>query len=474
LLWRYRTGAVKGAGVLKAGPKGNDAGQGPIPPGLTALEFCAWWGGKPYAWQAPLIEELCADTRPRLGYIQVGRKNGKSFLAACIAIDEMVRKGGQVFLIADSERNLKSALYSELVRQCQQSPQLAGCVLIYKDHLECPQSGGRIELRPNNLGASQSINGDLVLFDEVHMQKRREIWDGMSYVGAASKRFLLLGITTPGYEVVSLAHDLYMEVQAGETWGKIYEATDKSCALDDEAALRQANPVFDEDPDHWRAVYAHERKAVQENDYRRFRLGQWTAVATRWLPQGAWAARTAPAEYRLEERLWVGFDGSYSGDSSALVACNSQGHIKVLGLWENPGRKDWRVPRHEVAAAVADVMDHYDAILHVDPPYWGSEIAEWDQRWPGRVIECPTNSGIRMAHWCSEFEARLLEGAITHDGHRALEEHMSHATVKMTSHGVVITKPTEWSPLKIDAAVACVLAVAHAAITPAVEPVFVM
>lgn len=460
--------------VLAAGPK-QDLSTAAIPRDLDPVAFMAWWGGKPYRWQEPLISEYCAPERPRIAYVQVGRKNGKSFLAAAIAIDEMVRMGGQVFLIADSERNLKSALFHELCTQVRNSPQLSACVLLYKDHLECPASGGRIDLRPNNLGASQSINADLVLFDEVHMQKRREIWDGMSYAGSASRRFLLLGITTPGYEVVSLAHDLYVEVKAGELAGKIYEATDPACAVDDPQALREANPVYDEDPEHWAMVYASERKSVQENDYRRFRLGQWTAVATRWLPQGAWEARTAPNTHRLGERLWVGFDGSYSGDSTALVACNAAGHIKILGMWENPkpGKSDWRVPRHEVNAAVADVMDHYDATLYADPPYWGQELAEWDVKWPGRVEECPTGSSVRMAAWCSEFEARLLEGAISHDGDRRLEAHMSHATVKMTSHGIVIVKPTEWSPLKIDGAVATVLAVAHAAINT--EPdVFVL
>jgi hypothetical protein len=34
------------------------------------------------------------------------------------------------------------------------------------------------------------------------------------------------------------------------------------------------------------------------------------------------------------EDIVVGFDGSWSGDSTAIVACTTDGHIFVLGSWE--------------------------------------------------------------------------------------------------------------------------------------------
>ena len=407
-----------------------------------------------------------------MAYVQVPRKNGKSFLAAVIAIDEMVRVGGQVFLIADSERNLKSALFTELVRQVNGSPQLTACVHVYKDHLECPASGGGIFLRPNNLSASQSINPDLVLFDEVHMQKTDSVWNGMGLAGDAAVRPLLLGITTPGYETVSLANDLYAQVVAGSMDGQVFEAP-MGCALDDEAALLVANPILVERPELLER-FRYDPTKISEHDYRRFRLGQWTVGATAWLPTGAWAARRAPAEYSEGERLWVGFDGSYSGDSTALVACNAAGHVKVMGAWENPTptKRGWRVPRGEVQAAVKDVMERFEATLFYDPPYWQSEGAEWDREWPGRVVEWPTNSPARIAPACSEFEARVLNGDLTHDGDRRLEAHVSHCTPKMTSSGVVVVKPSEHSPAKIDLAIAAIIAVSEAVIAAPVEDVW--
>jgi phage terminase large subunit-like protein len=242
------------------------------------------------------------------------------------------------------------------------------------------------------------------------------------------------------------------------------------CALDDDAALLASNPILAERPELLDR-FRYDPAKISEHDYRRFRLGQWTVGATAWLPTGVWTALCGPEEYSLGERLWVGFDGSYSGDSTALVACNSRGHVKVLGAWENPkpGTRGWRVPRDEVQTAVSAVMADYDATLYPDPPYWQSEIADWDRRWPGRVLEFPTNSAARMAPACSEFEARVLEGSLSHDGHRQLDAHLSHATPKMTPGGVVIVKPSPDSPLKIDLAVAAVIAVSQAVIHAGVE-----
>lgn len=449
--------------VLPAGPKSKDAQWATLPIDLSPSAFsAAVHRDPPYAWQSPLLDEVLAG--PRVAYVQVARKNGKSRFAADVAL-YVAAKGGQVFLIADSERNLRSALFHELNQLVRRSPQLTAAFLLYKDHLECPATGGTISLRPNNLSASQSINPDLVIFDEVHMQKTDAIWNGMVLAGAASPTSLLLGITTPGYDITGLAHTLYEGVKAGTAWGRIFEPSDPDCALDDMRSLREANPVLQDRPD-MADVFDFERTTMPEHDYRRFRLGQWTTTASAWLPYGAWDARRSPLEYEPGERLWVGFDGSYSGDSTALVACNTMGHLKVMGLWENPGRQGWRVPRGEVKDTVARLMQDYDVTMFCDPPYWGAEIAEWDIQYPRRVVEFPTFSPANMAPACTAFYAAVMDRRLTHDGDPRMARHVANAVVKVSQRGDYITKQDKDSPAKIDLAVAAVIAYSQAAIAP--------
>jgi phage terminase large subunit-like protein len=455
--------------AIKAGPKRRDLAALPaVPPGGGPAEWVAAVCGPHYSWQAPIVAELLADDRPRVAYVQVPRKNGKSRLAASVALAEMCLRGGAVYLIADSERNLRSALFRELVHMVTRSA-LVDSVHVYQARLECPESGGFVECRPNNLSASQSINPTLVIFDEVHMQRGDEIWNGMVLAGAADPNALLLGITTPGYDMTSLAHGLYEQVQSGELWGRVYEPSDPNCAHDDPAALREANPVLADRPD-LEAVFRSELSRLPEHEYRRFRLGQWTATAASWLPAGAWSACRDESPFDWSRRTWRGFDGSYSHDSTALVAANDAGQVTVVGVWERPAflppAEPWRVPRDEVQRALHDVMERTDATLLYDPPYWESEGLEWQRLWGKRVVEFPTGSAARMAPACTAFYAAVLEGRVrdcsTGPARAVLAAHLANAVTKQTQHGTVITKQREWSPKKIDAAVAAVVAASQA------------
>lgn len=469
--------------AIKAGPKPDLSGAY-LPTGLPGSQFAEETHGAPYTWQRPILDRYTADQRPRVAYVQVPRKNGKSWLGAALAIDEMCQRGGQVFLISDSERNLKSALFFELCTLVRQSPVLRNAVHVYKDHLECPSTGGGVYLRPNNLSASQSINPDLVIFDEVHMQRSDEIWNGMILAGDAAERGLVFGITTPGYDVTGMAHDLYEQVRAGALDGIVHEAADAKVDLADERAveaqLRIANPVLEDRPEML-PRFVEQIGRISEHDFRRFRLGLWTAGGTAWLPYGAWTARRSENPFEWTEGTWVGFDGSHSGDSSALVAVNPAGQLTVCGLWERPSKltgkaaDTWRVPRADVQRAVAEAMERpCRPNLVADPPYWRTELQEWELRWPRRVFEFPTSSPARMAPACTTFFSAVMEGRIhdcSPDGvfRDRMNSHLANATTKNTPNGIVIVKATEWSPRKIDLAVAAVIAASHALVAQAPE-----
>lgn len=465
--------------ALAAGPKSR-RGIRPLPPAPDGP--AAWFEyvtGEPlYDWQRAELELLAGPGRPRVAYLQVPRKNGKTRLAAAVALTEAcLKERRHIYAVSDSERNLNSTLTRELRDIIGASDHLRDSLHIFKGQIEVPETGSFIEARPNKFAASQGINPHTVLFDEVHLQKSPDTWAGMQMAGAARSDALLLGITTPGYDLTSLAHDLYQSVRAGDPtlYGRVFEA-DPAADLDDRAAWRAANPCFDR-PGFADAL-EFDRARLPEHEFRRFRLGQWTATDQAWLPYGAWAGRATPGPAPdAGARVWLGFDGSWSSDSTALVGCTADGYVFVVGCWENPGRPGWRVPRPKVHEAVADAFALWDVVeLLCDPPYWGAEIAEWAALWPDRVVEFHTNSRAKMAPACTAFYSAVLEGTLTHDGDPRLARHVSNAVVQPSPQGDYITKADKDSPAKIDAAVAAVIAF-HAAVTdrrPARRPVFVL
>lgn len=419
-----------------------------------------------YSWQKREMYAVGCRPRPKQAYVQLGRKNGKSLFGCALILTELILvPGSAVYAVSDSERNLNSAMVRELKTLIARSPQADAAFVVTTGAVEYPHNGSFFEVRPNKFAATQSINPTLVVMDEVHLQRSDEMWNGFVLSDPGGGDFLLLGITTPGYDLTSFAHDLYLRVKAGDPtlYGRIFEPADLTCSLDDRGAWIQSNPRLEDAPEFMAVLESQLTAGMPEHEFRRFRLGIWTATASAWLPHGAWDSRSTgrtltPADLDPEVDAWLAFDGSFSGDSTALVVGVGT-HLSVVAAWENPGSKGWRVPRAEVDAVVSLWMNtHRRVRLLADPPYWQRELSDWSLRWPGRVIEFPTHVRARMAPACTRFYAAVMDGTLTHDGDKRLARHVSNAVVKASPEGDYITKPDPNSPAKIDLAVAAVVA----------------
>lgn len=454
--------------MLRAGPKTGY--NGTLPDIADDVEWFEHVTGTPlYAWQRERLAELMAPDRPRTVYDQLGRKNGKSYLAAAAAICEARRPGRHIYVVSDSERNLQSALFREIRDVIAASPVLSAVYVPFQNKIEVPLTNSFIETRPNKFAASQSINPHLVLFDEVHLQKADDTWHGMRMATAARPDGLLYGVTTPGQDLTAPAHGFYEQVKAGSLAGRIYEPANPDNAYEDRAEWVRSNPRLEDDPG-FMAVLEEDFRDLPEHQFKRYRLGMWTAGGEAWLPYGAWDACRAAVSPSPgpSTRVWLGFDGSFSGDSTALVGVSEDRHVFVEGCWENPGRKGWRVPRDEVEDAIELAMGKYRVVeLLCDPPYWQREISEWETRWPRQVVEFPTGTRQRMAPACTAFYAAVMERHLSHDGDSRLARHLANCQIKPTPHGDVIVKADKDSPAKIDLAVAAVIAYSRASLATA-------
>ena len=241
--------------------------------------------------------------------------------------------------------------------------------------------------------------------------------------------------------------------------------------MDDRDAWKKANPALG-DFLHADAIEAT-LKTTREASFRRYRLGQWTGTSDAWLPWGLWPTLQHPEGVELPEpgtRVQLAFDGSASGDSTALVGCtipedDTPAHIFVVGLWEAPDDDPrWRVPRGEVSAAVDAAIDRWQVVeLAADPWGWRTELEEWTARHGGIVVEWNTAHAGRMAPATDRTYAAVAEGRITHDGNEQLAIHMGNAVAKRTPMGDLIAKDKRNSKRKIDAAVAAIVAVDRSA-----------
>ena len=173
--------------------------------------------------------------------------------------------------------------------------------------------------------------------------------------------------------------------------------------------------------------------------------------------------RPMPAE---GTELCLGFDGSQSGDWTALRAETADGYrfTPVYGpdkrptFW-NPDEWEGRIPRFEVDAAVSELFEHYTIKrFYCDPHPWETQIDEWALRYgEDTVVGWPTNRVGRMYDALVRMLEDTADCSTTHSADPTAKLHMMAARkVAKPGDKYVLGKPAEHQ--KIDIAMADILA----------------
>jgi phage terminase large subunit-like protein len=416
-------------------------------------------------WQVDLVRAVLADG-VRQGLVSLPRGNGKTTLAAMLAVWGLFDgpEGAQVLTVASDERQAR-LVWNAARRMIELNPVLAEQVQVFQDRIYCPHHDGTLAPLPADAASLQGWDPSLAIVDELHVVYEGT-FEAMALASGKRAESLLLAISTPADDPDSVMWRLveHGRAQDDPAFGFIEYAAPDGCAVDDETAWKVANPALGDflALDALRATL----KTTREPSFRRFRLGQWVGQVDTWLPWGMWDGLVDTVRDPAGEQVVLGFDGSASGDSTALVGATVDGaHVFVVDVWANPGDLRWRVPRGDVDAAVDLAFERYEVVeLACDPWGWRSEIEQWADRHGERVVvEWPTNVVSRMAPATDRVYQAAATGRLTHDGDVRLAAHVANATAKTTAHGDVIVKDRRGSTRKIDAAVAAIVAFDRAA-----------
>ncbi len=425
--------------------------------------------GKPLRLRAFQREIVAGAYAPgvRTALVSIPRANGKTALAAALGLAELFvgPASAETLVVASDER--QAGLTLKLARRMVElNDNLAERVQVFRDRLYVPHNDAVLLPLPAEPDALQGHDPSLLVVDELHVVTR-EVWEAATTSAGKRAESLTLAISTPAASPDSVMWELVKHGREGNEafYLKEFSAPD-GCAVDDRQAWRAANPALaDRRPFLAEDALAALARTTREATFRQLRLGQWVTQAEGWLPFGAWDACRADRLVEPGERVVLAFDGSASGDSTALVGATLDGFVFVLDVWENPGDARWRVPRADVDAAVAEAFDRYQVVeLAADPWGWRSEIEAWAGRHgEDRVLEWNTAAAQRMAPATDRFYAAVTSRSLSHDGDPRLAAHVAHCTAKPTALGDLVTKDKRGSPRKIDAAVAAIVAYDRAA-----------
>jgi phage terminase large subunit-like protein len=466
---------------VKAGPKGEVFATPlylddlPASGGKRVLRFSSKYlsvpkgtgAGQPFRlqrWQQEIVTALYDDPRPRQGLLLLPRGNGKSTLAAVLALYSLFADGVEApqVLIVASDLRQAGIVFDAARRMVELSPPLADRTLVYSDRLVVPGNSGTLTALPAEVAALQGWDPSLLIVDELSVV-RDDTWEAATSAAGKRDKSLTLAISTPPPDG-NRDGVLWRLVQSGRErsdpsfFFREYTAPE-SCDLQDLTAWKQANPALGSflHEDGMRALLM----SMRESSFRRLRLGQWVQDESNWIDWDDWMVCALPdVQVDPLDPVVLFFDGSASGDSTGIVGCavTAPHHLFTVAVWENPGDLRWRVDRADVDAKVDDCFRTLNVVeLACDPWGWRSEIEAWAGRYgASRVLEMPTNVISRMAPATDRMYQAIKARTVTHDGNDRLAAHVAHAVAKPTTLGDVIVKERKNSPRKIDLAVCAI------------------
>jgi phage terminase large subunit-like protein len=303
------------------------------------------WYGMPFElidWQEQIVRDIFGILKPNgyrqfnTAYIEIPKKQGKSELAAAIALYLTCgdfEHGGEVYGCA-SDRQQASIVFDVAVDMVEQCPALKSRIkpMLSQKRLVYKPLGSFYQVLSAEAYTKHGLNVHGVVFDELHAQPNRDLYDVMLHgSGDARKQPLFFLITTAGtdrnsicWEVHQKAEDILQGRKIDPTfYPVIYSAAD----TDDwtsEKVWRKVNPSLGITVDIEKLRVACEnakQNPAEENLFRQLRLNQWVKQSVRWMPMDKWDKCAFPvdAEKLRGRTCYGGLDLSSTTDITAFV-----------------------------------------------------------------------------------------------------------------------------------------------------------
>jgi len=258
-------------------------------------------------WQVKILKQVFKKRRDgtrqyRTCLLMLPRKNGKSELAAAIALYGLLADGetGAEVYSAAADKDQAGLVFGVAAQMLRNDPALSEqCYIVdSQKRIVHQQSASVYKAISAEAYSKHGFNASMVIYDELHAAPDRRLYDVLSTSMGARHQPLLLVISTAGYDRHSILWELYChakKVQENPTIDPTFLPILYEAPIDadwtSEKVWRKANPALGD----FRSleemqIVAARAKAIpaQENTFRRLYLNQWTEQASRWIALDAW------------------------------------------------------------------------------------------------------------------------------------------------------------------------------------------
>lgn len=430
------------------------------------------WAGRlfrPEPWQSFVLgclfgwKRADGTRRFRTAFIEIPRKNGKSFLAAAIALLLLVadgEPGAEVYSVA-TKRDQARLVFDEAARMVAQCPGLARMLRRYRESLVYRAGNGKFLPVSSEAHTLDGLNPSGIIADEVHKWPTRDLWDVLDTATGARAQPLKLAITTAGDLEDSIYAELhgYLEsvldgtVDDDAFFGYLATA-DEGDDPTSPATWEKANP-------NWNVTVFAEtiaetlkrigRTTAGMNRFKRDHLCVRTAALNAWIPLDAWdrCRKDFDIEEMKGQHCFGGLDMASTSDLAALslVFPDYEGGSKryrvYVRFWCAETARDsvgerlretlrpW-IQQGYIVEASGDMIDGREikaAIIEAARDFELTEVA-FDPYNARQLAAELTEDGVAMVEFgqtmanynepSKELESAVRSGRLEHDGNPVL------------------------------------------------------
>ena len=188
-------------------------------------------------------------------YIEIPRKNGKSTLAAAVALYILFadsERGAEVYSCA-GDRSQASIIFDIAKSMVQNNLQLKDRAEIYRSSIVNPVKGNTYRALSADAKLQHGHNAHAILFDELHTQPNHELYHTMKTSMGARTQPLLICLTTAGssktdgnicWEIHDYACKVRDEIICDEQFLPVIYAADDEDDIEKESTWKKANPNY--------------------------------------------------------------------------------------------------------------------------------------------------------------------------------------------------------------------------------------
>ena len=410
--------------------------------------------------------------RFRTLYIEVPRKNGKSFIASIVALYLLFadkEAGAEIYSAATDERQAR-IVFRSAVAMLNKAPKLRKRCKVTKKAIEkIPFDDSFYTPLSAEAYTKDGLNASGIIFDELHAQPTRDLYDVLRTSQGAREQPVELNITTAGKSLTGIGYDVHLyaeKVRDGVVEDPaflpvIYAIKDGE-DWKDLKVIKRCNPGYgiSVKPDF---LESELRRAINEPSYaptfQRLYLNKWVGSGSAWMSADFW--KGLAEDYTWADLLgmpcWLALDLSKRTDLSAATLFfptqDLKGGKSLTKFWMPSDRledkeKDDRAPYQRwvdqglITLTDGDVIDldfiveevqqlyqDYDIKEGVIDPWSSTAVTTRLQKEEIELIEF-RQGWKSMSPAMKDLEAMFRSRKYAHDGNPVMSWMMSNLKVK--------------------------------------------